>query len=297
MQFRQRCGCGGLRSCMAHPPSSPSPDDAAARAQPEDALPHLRVAPADDADASAGDGDASAFYADILEALGESGAPWLVGGSHASGLYLGTPPFTKDLDVFCLAGDYPRLVRAAVAAGAHAEVEDERWIAKVRRGDYFCDIIFGSANLITPVTEAWFEQPHTDRLCGVSVRLVPPTELIWSKAFIQDRGRFDGNIIAQLILKQHHRIDWKRLLGYMEQHWEALLTHVLRFRYIYPSERHAIPDWLLDELLGRLADQRAMPRPQLRACRGRLFSRDDFELDIGRWGFADAVGDQKGRRP
>jgi hypothetical protein len=287
----------GLRSCMAPPPS---PHDAASRAQPEDPLPHLRVAPADDADAGGvgvGGGDASDFYADILQALHSAGAPWLVGGSHAYGLYVGTAPFTKDLDVFCLAGDYPRLVRAAVAAGCHAEVEDERWIAKVRRGEHFCDIIFGSANLITPVTEAWFAEPHTEQLCGVSVRLLPPTELIWSKSFIMDRRRFDGNIVAQLILKQGRQIDWQRLLGYMEQHWEVLLTHLLRFRYIYPSERHAVPDWLLDELLARVADQRAMPHPQLRACRGRLFSRNDFEIDIARWGFADAVGDQKGGRP
>ncbi|HZW09181.1 MAG TPA: nucleotidyltransferase [Phycisphaerales bacterium] len=237
--------------------------------------------------------DGCAFYAAVLEVLNGSGVPFQVGGSHATGFYIGLPPNTKDIDVFCLARDYPKLIRAGVEAGYVAEVEDERWIAKLRNGEEFCDVIFGSANLVTPVTEAWFTERHEGEICGVNVRLVPPTELIWSKAFIMDRNRFDGNMIAQVILKQHERIDWNRLLGYMEQHWEVLLFHLLRFRYVYPSERDTIPAAVLDELLSRLADQRTMPRPQRRACRGRLFSRDDFDIDITRWGFADAVGDHK----
>lgn len=233
------------------------------------------------------------FYASILGVLNDSGVPFLVGGSHAVSAYDGTTPSTKDLDVFCLASNYPRLIRAGTEAGYEAEVEDERWIAKLRKGDSFCDVIFGSANLVAPVTESWFSERCMGEICGVRARLTPPTELIWSKVFIMDRSRFDGNMVAHLMLKQHERIDWRRLLAHMEQHWEVLLFHLLRFRYIYPSERGLIPAWLLDELLGRLADQRAMPRPQRRACRGRLFSRDDFEIDISRWGFADAVGDHK----
>lgn len=284
MSQRWQRSARGLPSIMAAStpePASPAPQPA----------PHLHVA---SVEGPGGATSATEFYQEVLEALGQADAQWLVGGSHAFGLYVGAAPFTKDLDVFCLAGDYPRLVQAAARIGCEPEVEDERWIAKVRGGrggQHFCDIIFGSANLITPVTQAWFDELHTAQLCGVTVRLVPPTELFWSKAFIQDRRRFDGNVIAQLILKQHSAIDWRRLLGYMEQHWEALLMHIIRFRYIYPSERHIVPDWLLDELLARLADQRTMPRPQRRACRGRLFSRDDFEIDIARWGFADAVGD------
>lgn len=237
--------------------------------------------------------EACAFYAAILEVLNNAGAPYLVGGSHAASIYTGVPPMTKDIDVFCLAGDYPRLLKAGIDAGYEAEVEDERWIAKLKRGPWFCDVIFGSANMVQPVTESWFTEQRTATFCGVRAPVVAATELIWSKTFIMDRQRFDGNAVAQLILRTHEQIDWPRLLAYMEQHWEVLLTHVLRFRYIYPSERARIPDWVLDELLTRLADQREMPRPGRRACRGRLFSRDDFQIDITEWGFADAVGDHK----
>ena len=56
------------------------------------------------------------------------------------------------------------------------------------------------------------------------MRIVGPTELIWSKAFIQLRHRYDGADVVHVILKQSDQIDWRRLLDYMEVHWEVLLV-------------------------------------------------------------------------
>src|SRR5690606_34803517 len=120
--------------------------------------------------------------------------------------------------------------------------------------------------------------------------IVGPTELVWSKCFIQHRHRYDGADVAHLILKVHDEIDWQQLLAYMEVHWEVLLVHLLNFRWIYPSERHHVPEWLLDELLDRLTNQRKMPLPRIRVCRGRMFSQVDYEIDVREWGFADADG-------
>lgn len=93
-----------------------------------------------------------------------------------------------------------------------------------------------------------------------------------------------------MILRQNNRIDWNRLLIYMDQYWEVLLVHVLNFRFIYPSERDLVPRWLLDELLLRTPEQADLPPPETRVCRGRLFSSDDYRIDVGEWGFADVVG-------
>jgi hypothetical protein len=236
-----------------------------------------------------------AFYASILTLLTKRRIPHLVGGAFAVNSYTGMNRGTKDVDIFCRAGDYPRILKAAADAGHHTEVEDERWIAKIRKGAYFCDVIFGSANLISPVTDQWFSERFPYTLFGVPVNLIPPTELIWSKSFIMDRIKFDGNDIAHVMLAQRRHVDWKRLLAYMDLHWEVLLVHVLRFRYIYPFARTVVPGWLMDELLAREQLQRSMPLPRKKACRGRIFSRDDFEIDISTWGFADAVGDDKFR--
>src|SRR3546814_3330108 len=80
------------------------------------------------------------------------------------------------------------------------------------------------------------------------------------------------------ILRQHERIDWQRLLDAMELHWEVLLIHLLNFRFIYPTERHCIPLWLFEELLGRLQTRAELPVPNLRVCRGRLLSPRDYQI-------------------
>ncbi|HYE02080.1 MAG TPA: hypothetical protein VD963_02475 [Phycisphaerales bacterium] len=237
--------------------------------------------------------DPEVFYADVLRFLAGLEVPFMVGGTYAVNAYIGSHRPTKDMDVFVRAGDYPRIINAAADANFETLVEDERWIAKVLRGPFYCDVIFASANMISPVTDEWFRESSRAEVLGVTVNLLPPTELVWSKSFIADRYKFDGNDVAHVMLVKHDAIDWERLLRHMDQHWEVLLMHIIRFRYIYPSERERIPRWLLDLLLGRLNDHMNLPTPQKKACRGRIFSREDFQIDVAEWGFADLGGDDK----
>ncbi len=133
---------------------------------------------------------------------------------------------------------------------------------------------------------------HLDQISsvGCEAKIVPPTELIWSKCFIQDRYRYDGADVVHVILKQHEEIDWKRLLSHMDPYWEVLLTHLLNFRFCYPTERDHVPKWLMEELIGRLQAQLDLPPAKVPVCRGRLFSPRDYVIDISEWGFADVVG-------
>lgn len=226
-----------------------------------------------------------------MRLLQESGLSFLIGGMFAVITYTGLRRPVKDLDVFCKAGDYPRILAYFRALGYETEVEDERWIAKIRKGEFFIDILFNTAVAVTPVADDWFAGAHTANLYGRDVPLISPTELIWSKALVQDRHRYDGSDIAHVILKQCENVDWRRLLSRMEQYREVLLIHVLNFGFIYPTERRRIPGWLLGELIARVRDQADLPIPQTKICRGRLFSRGDYQIDIMEWGFADAIGD------
>lgn len=240
--------------------------------------------------------EAEDFYAQCLEELNRSGIPFLLGGTYAVAAYTGISRPTKDMDVFCRAGDYPRILNHFTRAGYATEVEDARWIAKVRRGPLFFDIIFNSTIAINPVTESWFAEAHDATICGIRTLLIPPTELIWSKAFVQDRQKYDGADVAHLFLRTHRSVDWQRLLALFEQYWEVLLMHVINFRFIYPTERECIPRWLLDELMDRLENHANLPVPQVQVCRGRMFSRADYAIDVAEWGFADVVGEGQ-RRP
>src|SRR5688572_19358191 len=86
----------------------------------------------------------AAFYSALLRAIKRSRVQFRVGGTCALNVYLKQSRDTKDLDLFCRPGDYPRLLQAAAEAGFKTEIEDERWIAKVRRGKHYCDVVFGS---------------------------------------------------------------------------------------------------------------------------------------------------------
>lgn len=234
--------------------------------------------------------EAEQFYVDGLRLLAESDIPFLLAGTYAVSAYTGISRPTKDLDIFCKAGDYPRILSFFQERGYRIEVEDERWIAKVYNDKYFFDVIYSCRTAEIAITDEWFEDAPEIEVYETKVRIIKPTELIWSKIFVQDRYRYDGADVAHVILKQHEEIDWKRLLRYMELHWEVLLTHLINFRYIYPSERDLVPRWLIDELLTRMNAHLEMPESNVRVCRGRLFSARDYVTDITEWGYADMTG-------
>lgn len=233
---------------------------------------------------------AQKFYADSLDILIKTKIPYMVGGTLAVGCYTGIDRPTKDMDIFCKASDYPKILNAFAEQKYKTEATDERWLAKVFKGKYYLDIIFNSANGAMPVTDEWLKESQNGKIFDIQVKLLPPTELIWSKVFVQDRYKYDGADVAHMILTKNKDINWQRLLSYMDQYWEVLFIHVLNFRFIYPSEREKIPKKIFDELLSRLNHQMILPTQQTKICRGRLFSREDYKIDITEWGFTDIVG-------
>lgn len=225
------------------------------------------------------------LYQNAFTILKREKIPFMVGGTYAFTFYTSIDRSTKDLDLFCKAGDYPRILNAFSKARYKTEIRDERWLAKISQGDDFIDIIFGSFSSIMPVDDSWLEHARLMSLFGAKVLALPPEELIWSKAFRQERTKFDGADVNHIILKQGETLDWKRLLMRMEQHWEIFLVNILSFRYVYPSERHIIPKWLINELLSRLNHQLDLRSPTDKVCRGPLLSRKQYLVDINEWGF------------
>ena len=244
---------------------------------------------------SAGIIEAERFYADALRALVRSRIPFMIGGAYALRIYAGIVRHTKDLDVFCARRDRARIIRVLARSGERVEHTDPTWIVKVFRGDLFIDVIYSSGNGICHVDQQWFEHARRARLLGSRVRLIPPEEMIWSKAFVQDRYRFDGADVAHILRREGRTLDWQRLLDRMRPDWEILLGHLINTRYIYPGERDIVPDWVLHELLARFEhDQSLVDRgrvPDTAVCRGTLLTPHDYVEDVTAWGYADARAD------
>ena len=240
--------------------------------------------------------EAHIFYADVLKILKDEKFTFMVAGGFAVNAYTGLRRPTKDIDIFCKAGDYPKILNKFTSLGYKTQVSDERWIAKIFKRKLYVDLIFGSSNLIAPVTDDWFKDCNTAKFFNHEVKIPSVTDLIWSKVFIQNRDRYDGADVAHLILVKHNEINWERLLCSLEQYWEVLLIHLLNFRFIYPSEREKIPSWLMRELLSRLGHQFDLPTPKMKVCRGRMFSVADYTVDVTELGFADVVGGENERK-
>jgi hypothetical protein len=114
---------------------------------------------------------------------------------------------------------------------------------------------------------------------------MPIEEMIWSKSFLMERERFDGADVLHLILVRRDDIDWSRLLARFGEHWRVLLSHLVLFSYVYPSER--APQAVIDALLDR-AKAEPPAATSLRLCRGPLLSREQYLVDVQRWHYLDA---------
>ena len=111
--------------------------------------------------------------------------------------------------------------------------------------------------------------------------------MIWMKAYIMERERFDGADIAHIFLCCAAEIDWAHLVHRFGPDWRVLLSHLVLFGYIYPGERARIPAAIMETLITRLRSEARTVGPE-RLCRGTLLSRQQYLVDVQEWGFRDA---------
>ena len=237
---------------------------------------------------SAGATPQETFYRRAVQVLAESGVPFLIGGAYALAQYTGIVRDSKDLDVFVTPAGCPRALAALECAGFRTEVPATHWLAKTFCGNDFVDIIFGSGNGVCTVDEGWFAHARKGEILGIPVRYCPAEELIWSKAFIMERERYDGADIAHVLRVCGRQLDWPRLLARFGPHWRVLLSHLVLFGFVYPAEREAIPDGVLQQLLGRLARDTADTPTAEPVCHGTLLSNAQYLVDLRHWGYRDA---------
>jgi Nucleotidyl transferase of unknown function (DUF2204) len=228
------------------------------------------------------------FYVRSLTVLNEAGMPYLVGGAYAMGTLAGIERHTKDLDVFVRESDRDAVLSVFEAAGYGTEVTFPHWLAKAWVVERFVDVIYRSGNGVAEVDDDWFAHAVDAELLGMPVRLCPPEEIIWSKAYVQERERFDGADIAHLIRKSGRDFDWRRLIGRFGEHWRILLSHLVTFGFVYPAERDIVPAWVTRELTDRLREEAEEPPPEGKVCQGTLLSREQYLVDIAGWDYEDA---------
>ncbi len=227
---------------------------------------------------------AELFYKDVLTLLNASNASYLIGGSLALAHYMHLPRSPKDLDIFLRREDVETTLELLKQHGYETLVVHSHWLAKAYKGDLFIDFIFNSGNGVALVDDDWFEEPPMGEIFGQKAPICRPEDIIWSKAFIMDRERFDGADIAHLIRDASAQINWQRLLDKFGSHWRVLFAHLMLYQFIYPGNK-AIPQWVIDNLLALATSADESLEGKL--CQGTLLSRDQYSSDVEMYGYAD----------
>jgi predicted nucleotidyltransferase len=233
------------------------------------------------------------LYRTVLHGLLERKIPFLVGGAYAMTHHAGIERHTRDLDLFIRRETVPAIERAAAEMGLRAHEFASHWLGKITTDAGYVDLIWSSGNAAAPVDDEWFERSVQSEVFGIPVRLIPAEEMIWSKAYIQERERFDGADVAHILLRRGETLDWEHLLDRFGSHWRVLFAHLITFGFIYPSERDRIPAFVMRELTSRLQDEcfpgsADAPGGDDKLCGGTLLSRLQYLIDIRERGCRDA---------
>jgi hypothetical protein len=231
--------------------------------------------------------EAEAFYHQLLKTLLEKEMPFVIGGTYAFNQYTGLDRPTGDIDIKCPHEDYPTVLKTLTKAGYKTELAEIElnWLAKVydEKG-FYTDIIFAERNGLHKIDRSWLENARDGVVLGHKVKLEPVEELIRSKCYVHNRHRDDTGDVVHLILKQGKSLNWELLLQKMDPHWQLLMSHILNYLFIYPSEREKIPSWVIERLMAKLKDFFAASPQQEKVTRGLLLS-NDYQVGVAKWGF------------
>src|SRR5437762_13038806 len=197
-------------------------------------------------------GSPNGFHCRSVAVLRAAQIPFLIGGAYVVEVYAGVSRSTKDFDLYIRPNHVKAALHALARAGYKTELTFPHWLAKGTYEGDMLDLIFRAGNGLCEVDDSWFQRARDDELLGVPVKHCAPEEMIWMKAYIMERERFDGADIVHILRCCAAEIDWPHLVRRFGPDWRVLLSHLILFGYIYPGERTRIPFPVMEKLIARL---------------------------------------------
>ncbi len=189
------------------------------------------------------------LYRPVIARAQERGFPFAVGGGFAFSHYARRWRDTKDIDLYILPRDRGPLIEVLAALGFADFYErqpyDQGWIYRGFRDGVIVDLIWASANAHNRVTdEAWFQRAAVVHIRGLSVRIVPVEELIFTKLYVLQRDRCDWPDLLNVLRSQVTRIDWSHLLARVADDARLLGGLLSVFGWLCAEQARQVPDWV-----------------------------------------------------
>src|SRR5437763_13663646 len=202
--------------------------------------------------ATQAEGSPNEFHRRTVAVLQAAQIPFLIGGAYVVEVYAGVSRSTKDFDLYIQPNDVKSALDALAQAGYETELTFPHWLAKAIYDGDVLDLIFRAGNGLCEVDDSWFERARDEELLGTPVKLCAPEEMIWMKAFIMERERFDGADIAHIIRCWAAEMDWPHLVRRFGPDWRVLLGHLMLFGSIFPGEPGRVPSAVIGGLIRQL---------------------------------------------
>lgn len=186
-----------------------------------------------------------AVYADFISEAGRRGITLAVGGGLAVSAYSGCVRNTKDMDLYILEKDSRAVMEMSRELGFDeytAVPYDPTWSYRSCRSGYILDFLWRMLNGRSTVDDVWLTQGWELQVRGLSFRLLPVEELIWSKLYIVRRERSDWPDIISLLYARGGDMDWHRLLSNLGDDRLVLGGLLNLFRWLCPGRACRFPD-------------------------------------------------------
>ena len=158
------------------------------------------------------DVDEGTFHSVLAAAVGaleQKGIPYLLVGGIAASTY-GRPRWTHDVDVLVRPVDAALALDALAADGFRTEETFPDWLYKAERDGVSVDVIFSMPGGIL-LDEQMLARAREETVGGLSVRVIPPEDMIVIKAIVHDEHM------------PRHWHDGLAILGGCDLDWEYLL--------------------------------------------------------------------------
>lgn len=194
-------------------------------------------------------------FREALVGLNEAGLPYVIGGAFAMHHYSGVWRFTNDLDVYIHRASVPIAVEVLSSIGfrdfGEQAAGDREWIYHAMKDGTLMDVIWQPPNRVTSFDGSFFERGSEGSFLGIPVRFMAAEDLVMAKVFTLNHQRSDWPDVFQVIRGVGGRLNWRYVLTKLGDNWPVLLSLIVLYDWVYPSETCKVPEFVRDDLLRR----------------------------------------------